>query len=147
MRSTPSRNHASPANPTLTGQQQLTTPDAQSHTTVEREDHLEVDDAEREEDPLRHGAIRAPLRDMVTAVASISNRGDEYTSPLERIIKESQPTAGGSTKRKRVDLEEPTDNQRSHAPIWSKGSYTLKHLDPIACGIVSEGEAERLFQL
>lgn len=54
----------------------------------------------------------------------------------------------GSRKRARSDHSSLYDRRvRARLLPLSRGTYSQRHMDPIACGLVSEAEAERLFDL
>jgi hypothetical protein len=141
-RSTPSQTRASPLQTTVTAPAVTTSNQAMPTNEITT---FQVDDENRGEDPLRDGAIRAPLRDMVTAVASISKAGPGR-DPLG--LQESSTSSDASRrKRPRVEPISPSGPHISHGPSWRRYSHLHQHLDPITCGIVSENEAERLFNL
>lgn len=114
-------------------------------SVLDEENPWKLYDVVGEGDPLGHGAIRAPLKDMLTAVASVGSKGGDDTRVSNS--KQSEPSAARTRKRIKLDAQVSTDDPRHSRSVWSKGSYTQQHLDPITSGIVSMVEAERLFNL
>jgi hypothetical protein len=141
-RSTLSQTNASPFQSTLTPSAILI---ANQATSANDEVTSRLDRLDRQEDPLRGGAIRAPLKDMVSAVASV-NRADFREGALRS---QKPSTSFDASRRKRIRLGsvEPLVPPNSRIPSWRRWSHSHQHLDPITCGIVSESEAERLFGL
>jgi len=105
----------------------------------------QLEEGHMEEDPLRDGAIRAPLRDMVTAVASISQAGHGRDASGSQEL--STTTDANRRKRPRMGSISASGPHTGLGPSWRRTYDSHQHLDPITCGIVSESEAERLFNL
>lgn len=86
---------------------------------------------------------------MLTAVASSSKWGNAAPSSSRSTCGNAASAEMRGTKRNRTDSITATGTGRRPrtVPVWSKGSQPTQHLDPISCGIVSESEAERLFDL
>jgi hypothetical protein len=140
--------HASPVahRPNLSGSPHVGAQDTSQSDYQESGSDSESDNEDSEEDPLRNGATQAPLRDMVNAVASTHRPAPAINN--KRAIDGLTPSETKSKKRSRLD-EKDLICARLRAQIlpFSRGGYSHSHLDPIALGILSETEAERLFAL
>jgi hypothetical protein len=121
-----------------------TIPDTRPVCNANSRDHQQLDLRDSEEDPLGQGAIRAPLKDMLSAMASVGTKGNACKRQSGLIL--DDPT-GRVRKRMKPDLTNRAGPFRGQLSKWSKGSYTCQHVDPITAGIVSESEAQRLFEL
>jgi len=141
-RSTSSQTRASPLQTTWTAPEVTAPNQAMSASEMTG---FQVDHRNGEEDPLRDQAIRAPLKDMVTAVASIGNAAHGR----DALGSQEPSTSFDASRRKRPRVESLSSSGPyiSLRPSWRRWSHSHQHLDPITCGIVSESEAERLFNL
>jgi hypothetical protein len=140
--------HASPTShqPNLSGSPHIGAQKAFEYDDQESGSDSDSDNEDSEEDPLRNGATQAPLRDMVNAVASTHRPAP--TNNNKRAIDGLTPSETRSKKRPRLD-EKDLICARLRAQIvpFSRGGYSHPHHDPIACGILSETKAERLYAL
>ena len=123
-----------------------TVQDMSQHDGHESESDSDSDNEDSEEDPLRNGATQAPLRDTVNAVTSTHRSVPANNN--KRGFDGPTPSDTRSKKRSRLDDKDLTCARlRAQILPFSRGGYSITHHDPIACGVLSETEAQRLFAL